>query len=282
MRAVVRNVHTHALVIGSDGAIYGTHVDVSTSERSVWRLDLEGRKTEIVTTTQAGSLNLQPFLIASDGAVYSVSAFQHERAPEARELFLLRRTAAGVVDTIAGGLSGHADGEGRSARFTSIDGMAWAPDSTIVLVDGARVRRVDRTGVVQTLTRELTERDWDQDLMGVSVDADGTIYVADFAAHRVLRVTGDKHTVVARSGSWWSITGVTSTGDGLYTLEHPHAPFGILGDLKVGPYIRVRHISPDGSSRVVAQRSGDRTRTAAVITGGVALLVVSLFLWRRW
>lgn len=274
LEAVIRDVHTHALVIGADGAVYGSHVHLTEPVGGVWRLDVSGKRTYLVEPSRALPIGLQPFLIASNGSVYSSSIFQYARAPEARELFLLRRSPAGVFDTVAGGLSGSADGKGAAARFESIDGMAWLPDSTILLVDGARLRRVDRNGVVHSLTPDLTTERWDQDLMGVAVGADSSMYVADFAGRRVLRVKNGEPGVVARTGWPWAPTGVTHTSDGLYTLEHLRAPLGILSDLRVGPYLRVRHITGDGRTRVVARRWGDRTGLAVLVAGTVGGLLL--------
>lgn len=278
MTAAMR-VHSHALVVGAGGAIYGTDVHVSSGIREVWRLDLSGRRTDVVAKSGSIPLNLQAFLIAVDGTVYSVSVFQYDRPPDARELFLLRRLPSGVIDTVAGGLAGRADGAGRSARFESVDGMAWLPDSSILLVDGARLRRVNRDGIVSTLSDELTVKRWDQDLMGVAVADDGAIYIADFAGHRILRVKGDERTVFAKTGWLWSPTGVTYAPDGIYTLEHLRAPFGILGDLRVGPYLRVRKIAAGARGTVIARKWGDRSWVAAFAMGGVA--IAGLFLWQR-
>ena len=274
LEAVIRDVHSHALVIGADGAVYGTHVHLTEPVSGVWRLDLSGKRTSLVEPSRALPISLQPFLIAGDGSVYSSSIFQYSRAPEARELYLLRRSPGGVFYTVAGGLTGRADGNGAAARFESIDGMAWLPDSAILLVDGARLRRVDRNGVVHSLTPDLTTRRWDEDLMGVSVSADSSMYVADFSGRQVLRVRDGEPAILARTRWLWAPTGVTHTSDGVYTLEHLRAPLGILGDLRVGPYLRVRHIAGDGRTRVVARRWGDRTGLAALVAGSVSGLLL--------
>src|SRR5688500_5542828 len=233
VEAILRDTHAHALVVGPGGAIYGTNVPPAGVTRSVWRLDISGRSTMVIPPTRRFALDLQPFLIASDGTIYSTTPYEPTIAPAERRLFLLLRTARGVIDTVAGGLTGFADGNGTRARLSSIDGMAWLPDSSMLVVDGARLRRVTRGGAVISITGTLTDLKWDQDLMGASVAADGSIHVADFARRRVQHFSTKGVSIATSTGFYWSPTGVLWTPEGRYFLEHPRAPFGILGDLGI-------------------------------------------------
>lgn len=104
--AVLRDTHSHALVLGADGAIYGTNVHPTSGIRSVWRLDMSGRSTTLVPPTAGFPLDLQAFLIVADGTIYSVSLHQAALPADQRQLFVLRRSTAGVIDTVAGGLRG--------------------------------------------------------------------------------------------------------------------------------------------------------------------------------
>lgn len=270
---VVRDVHSHALVLGSDGAVYGTHVHLTRPIRSVWRLDMSGRLSDVLPPTSGFPLDLQPFLLGADGTLYSGSVYQAEPPAGGRELYVLRRSPRGVVDTVAGGRVGHADGVGPRARFESLDGMAWLPDGAIVIADGPRLRRVTLDGHVATITGPLTTRRWDQDLLGVSVGPHGDVYAADFAGRAVLHVVGTRADTALVSGRFWSPTGVTATAGGLYVLEHPRAPLGILGDLGVGPYLRVRRLGPDGRVETLARVWGRHSGPAA---GAAALLLLAL------
>jgi len=270
---VRRSTHSHALAVGADGAIYGTHVHLTQPIRSVWRLDMTGRSTAFVPETRGLPLDLQPFLPGSDGTVYSMSPHEPALPADQRRLFVVRRSPAGVIDTVAGGLKGHADGNGRNVRLTGVDGMAWLPDGSLLLVDGARLRRLTPDGTVQSLTPPLTEFQWDQDLMGASVAPDGSVYVADFSGRRVLRVNGAKVDTVATTGGYWAPTGVLASADGTYTLEHPRAPLGILGDLGVGPYLRGRLVKSDASTQVIARIWGRNTKYVVAFLVGVAALI---------
>lgn len=213
--------------------------------------------------------------------MYSVSLRQAAIPDSARQLCILRRSPAGVVDTAAGGLKGSADGTGSSAGFSAIDGMAWLPDSSRLLVDGARLRRITRDGVVQSLTEPLTELQWDQDLMGATVASDGSIHVADFSGRRIHRVDTQGVRTTGSIGVYWAPTGVLATTEGIYVLEYPRAPFGILGDLGVGAYVRVRLIRANGSTQAIARKWGKRTALLAAVATGVVLLVIGSLLQLR-
>ena len=277
-----RHIHSHALSSGPDGAVCGTHASLTEPVRSVWCLDGSGRFTDVIPATRGFPLGLQSFLRAPDGSVYSANPYQYPEPEGGREIHLLRWSPDGAVDTIAGGVVGHADGTGRAARFHGIDGMAWLPDGAIVLADGARLRRVSTDGRVESLGDPITESRWDQDLLGVAVGPDGAVYGADFAGRVVRRVAGGRVESLYRPGGFWSPTGLAVTTEGVYVLEHPRAPFGILGDLGVGPYLRVRRLGPDGQSVTLTTRWGrfseELAGTAVLLAGG---LISMLWLRRR-
>jgi hypothetical protein len=275
---VARGIHSHALVLGPDGAVYGTHAEPDGPRRGVWRLDMSGRLSFVVPPGDGGGMGLQSFLIGRDGAIYSASAFQPGRAPEQRTVHLLR-LAKGRIDTIAGGPAGFRDGTAGAARFQAIDGMAWLPDGRMLIVDGARLRTVDLAGRVETRGPPLSVRRWDEDLLGVAVADDSTVFAADFAGGVLRRWRGAEGMPVYRRHPYWSPTGVAAAGGALYVLEHPRAPLGILGDLGVGPYLRVRRIAPNGESTVLFHRQGRNTGVAAAIVAARA--GAAAFRWLR-
>lgn len=275
--AVGRDIHSHALSLGGDGAVYGTHASLTQPVVGVWRLDENGKFTDIIPPTRGFPLAMQSFLRGLDGSVYSASIYQYPEPKGGRQLSLLRWSPNGIIDTLAGGKSGQSDGSGRAAQFESIDGMAWLPDGTIVVADGARLRIVSVDGEVRSVGKPLTQRQWDQDLLGVAVGPDRSIYAADFAGRVVHRVNGTRRDILYRSGIFWSPTGVAATADGIYVLEHPRAPLGIMGDIGVGPYLRVRKLSPDGSTATLALKWGRHSGKLAI---GVMLVVALVLLVR--
>ncbi|MEJ7758249.1 MAG: hypothetical protein WKF55_01525 [Gemmatimonadaceae bacterium] len=271
---IVRGVHSHALALGFDGFVYGTDVAISGSSRTVWRLDMTGGLSDLRAPGSEHALDLQPFLIAKNGDVYSISRYEPKPPADGRSLYLLRRNHMGGVDTLAGGKVGYADGVGRAARFSGIDGMAWLPDGRIALVDGARIRAMATDGSVSTLSGELTRQQWDQDLMGLFVSVDGQILVADFAQRRLLQLVNGRTRTVFSSGFFWSPTGVTQTANGIYLLEHLRAPLGILGDLKIGPYLQVRRIADDRRTVVLSRAWGANSAVALSVTGVMVAFIL--------
>jgi sugar lactone lactonase YvrE len=272
--------HSHALVLDSAGNVYGTNPHLTLPIRSVWRLAPDGRLTDVVSPIEHFPLGLQSFLMDAAGNMYSVNA----RNAQTPELLLLKRSAEGEITTLAGSTVGYADGTGSAARFMGIDGMAWGPDGALYLADGPYVRRVAVDGTVTTLSAgPLTERKWDADLLGIAVAANGDVYVADYAGRRLLKVTPTRDvSTVLRTGPLWAPTGISLAADGLYVLEHLRMPLAILGDLAVGPYIRVRKVSGDGSVTELARIWGRRSvATGSAAAAAVGLLLGAHYLRRR-
>ncbi len=254
------------------GAVYGTHASLTQPVVGVWRLDENGKFTDLIPPTRGFPLAMQSFLRGLDGSVYSASIYQYPEPKGGRQLYLVRWSPNGVIDTLAGGKSGHADGIGRAVQFESIDGMAWLSDGTIVAADGARLRIVSVDGAVRSLGEPLTQRWWNQDVLGVAVGPDGSIYAADFGGRVVHRVNGTRRDTLYRPGIFWSPTGVTATTDGIYVLEHPRAPLGIMGDIGVGPYLRVRKLSPATLALKWGRHSGKLAIGVVLIVALVPLI----------
>lgn len=256
-------MHSHALVLGDDGAIYGTNADPGGEWTSVWRLDGAGRVSYAVPRQRDSKLGYQSFFITPDG-IYSANRYDHERP----SVYLLQLLRDGRVVT--------------GARFTAIDGMTQAADGTLVIADGAQLRAVAADGRVSTITGPLTERRWGEDLLGLSSVVDGAVHVADHASRRILRVTlaNGQAVVVDRSALFWAPSGVEIANGSLYILEHLRPPLSILGDLRLGPYLRVRRVSA-GSSETLAVIWGTRSAIAAAVMAAVIVLIVLGVRWRR-
>jgi hypothetical protein len=274
---VVNGKHSHALVVDSAGNLYGTNPHYTLPIRSVWRLSPDGNLSDVIPPTENLPLGMQSFIIDPAGNIYSQSA----RKDGPPELLLLKRTPDGEITALAGGTKGHADGRGAEAKFMGIDGMTWGPDGDLYLTDGPYVRRVTRDGVVTTIGGGHTVPVWEEDLSGIAVDANGDIYVADFAHRRILKITPDSavHNFLW-TGRVWTPTGVTIAPDGIYTLEHLRLPFGVLGDLEVGPYLRVRKVSLTNEVTELARVWGRWTAAAGAGLAAVVVLIV-LFVVRR-
>lgn len=78
-------------------------------------------------------------------------------------------TPAGVVSTFAGsGTSGYVDGPGETAQFAWMSDLAVDAAGNVYVTEGGRIRKVTPTGVVSTLTSNITDR--------VDVGTDGVVY----------------------------------------------------------------------------------------------------------
>ncbi|MBV9958143.1 MAG: hypothetical protein JO360_06970 [Acidobacteria bacterium] len=131
-------------------------------------------------------------------------------------------------------------------------------------------------GTVRTLAGDLEVKSDDRKpvagamawggLMGLTVNAQGDVYVADYRNRRVLKVaSGGAVSTVAQSEQTWTPTGVAAARNGdLYILEigvapqSPHAP-------------RVRKISSSGRDTILAT-AGENVNPAASesLSSGVA------------
>jgi hypothetical protein len=258
--AVREGTHSHALVTIGDGSVYGVHVDEREAVGSVWRIDAEGHTHALLPPTRDLPLGLQSFLIDTDGTMYSAIGW----APEGR-VSLLRRRPDGLAERVAEG-------------FMRIDGMAWAPDGAILLTDGPFLKRV-HNHVVETLGGgPLTETRWDADLMGVVADGSGGAFVADFSRGRILDVGRHSGVALEYAANFpWSPTGVGRDAQGLVVLEHLQMPWSVLGDLQVGPYLRVRRLGVDGRVLTLTVLWGTRTW---IVAAGLGLLVTATIGWQ--
>ncbi len=262
LEALVRGVHSHDVVLGKDGALYGTDPKTSGGTFSVWRLDAAGKFSYVIPPAADSVLGLQSFLITDDGAIYSGGRYD----PQKPAIALLRRERTGEISRVADG-------------FRGIDDISVMPDGNVLLVDGAYLRTVTPDGRIATVAGPLTQRRWDEDLLGISSIRDSAVHVADHAGRRILRVdlrTGQA-TEVYRSDFFWAPAGVEVVDGTLYVLEHLRPPLALLGDLKIGPYLRVRRIG-SGKSETLAVVWGRMTWIVVVAAAAVSTTVA---LWRR-
>jgi len=278
LEAFLREKHSHALVLGEDGSIYGTQEHHAAAVGSVWRIAPDGGFSNVLTPVREFPLNLHPFIVDGDGNLYSTNSISFPNQSD--KAMLLKATPSGEVTILAGGIRGYRDGRGVEAQFSGIDGMAWAPDGSLYVTDGVHVRRVSPDGTVTTLgSGALTTQSYGEDLMGLAVSQSGSVYVADYSQRRLLQIMPDGNTrTIWETGLFWSPTGVTTVGEDLYVLEHLRMPLVILGDLRIGPYARVRNISSDGKVKTIATVWGRNTVTSAIALPAIGALFV--FVWR--
>jgi hypothetical protein len=177
----------------------------------------------------------------------------------------------GTISTFAGtgayGFSGDG-GPATAARFASPEGVAVAPDGSVVISDlgNRRVRRVAPDGTISTLAGSgmdgfggdggpATAAQFRLPA-GVAVAADGSVLIADVANHRIRRVAADgtisTFAGTATSGSGGGDGGFGGDG-GPATGAQLRSPFGVAvapdGSVLFSETSnrRIRRVAPDGT-----------------------------------
>ncbi len=312
-RAGVPGRHVHELSIDEHDNVYGADVSYNQTTKgwpsNVWRMTPEGQFTYLLETTENPPRGWSIWRDRA-GNMYSIEQNNHTKT----QTLLLRRSPDGSVEIHAGGAYGHADGKGSMARFGSVGGIAFGPDGTLYLADGAFLRKVTMDGNVSTLAADLT-RPGSEDsqrlfggkygsLAGLAVDSAGYVYLADSGNRRVLKVDKEgKVQVVLRSEPPFFPTGAVAAGNDVFVLEVGFT----LPNLSSGP--RIRKLGPGGEiahlATVGAQDPGAESRPSLLTKAGtsaestlaflvnddrmkysmtaigVAIISAAAFFWRR-
>jgi sugar lactone lactonase YvrE len=167
-------------------------------------------------------------------------------------------TPEGTVSTLAGsGIAGFADGAGATAEFNYPTGVAVDGEGSIIIADYSnhRVRKITPDGTVSTLAGSGIAGFADgagaasqfSSPIGVAVDGEGSIIIADSGNHRVRKITPDG-TVSTLAGS-----GSAGFADGAGAAAQFSSPIGVAvddeGSIIIADYNnkRVRKITPDGT-----------------------------------
>lgn len=223
-----------------------------------------------------------PIVIGEDGNLYHPSA----RESNVRILRTNPKTGTSAFVTLPRSVAG--------AALGWINGLTTGPDGSIYYTEDNAVRRITAQGAVSTIATvtalatgpAIPGSETRPYLRGLKVDRNGTVYVADAADARLLKITPDgKATNLLQLESPWAPTDVAVFGDIVYVLEYSHT----AGDDRLEWMPRVRKITPDGKSTVIMtvnQMPGARaTRQAGPISYNVFsaeffdLLLRSIFLF---
>jgi len=260
-RAGVSGRHAHELAIDEQDNIYGADISYVSQKwiGDIWKMSPDGKFEYLLEPTDRPPRAMSIWR-DREGNNYVIDQNNHTKT----QTLLLRRAPDGKVTTLAGGAYGHADGNGSAAKFSSVGGVAFGPDGSLYLADGASVRKVGMDGTVVTLAKGLDVRTSEDkptlfagsygSLAGVAVDAAGNVYVADAGNRRLFKINREGKTeVLLRTDPPYFPNGVVAgPGGDIYVLE---VGFTLPGSWS-GP--RVRKITADGKSEILATVGAER------------------------
>jgi sugar lactone lactonase YvrE len=218
-----------------------------------------------------------PFGVAVDrrGTVYVADAGESNR--------IRRITPDGKVETVAGSTEGFADGDALRAQFNTPSGIAIDRKGNIIVADTSnnRIRKISADGKVTTLAGSgsagykdgpASEAQFDGPI-GIAVDAQGSVVVADAYNDRIRKVSAD--------GMVTTVAGTSSQGlqDGNAATATFDTPSGVAVDSKGNIFVAdtgnsaVRKITPQGEVSIVATGPGVRHPLGIVVTNDGFLFV---------
>ena len=146
-------------------------------------------------------------------------------------------TPAGLVSTLAGGMSGRADGIGTQAQFLSPDGLALDPAGTALYVADTGSNSIRKVSLPDGATTTLTgnwsgsPRSGFNDPNGLALDAAGSLYVCDGRIGTVHRVS-PAGVVTTLAG-----TGTPGRQDGPASVARFAGPNGVAVDDAGGVWV---------------------------------------------
>ncbi len=187
--------------------------------------------------------------------------------------YTVRKIApGGAVSTLAGlaGSQGCLDGTGSEARFHFPLGVAVDSSGNLYVADtfSYTIRKITPGGVVSTLAGLAgSTGSYDgigsiarfKEPFGVAVDSGGNVYVADWSAGTIRKITpgGVVSTLAGVAGSY-------GTNDGPASVARLHAPYGVAVDgagnvyFTESYYSTLRKITPGGVVSTLAGSAGNR------------------------
>jgi sugar lactone lactonase YvrE len=181
-------------------------------------------------------------------------------------------TSVGVVTTLAGmsGTAGHLDGAGTAAQFSTPNGLAVDGAGNVYVADTSNdtIRKITPGGTVTTLAGIVGSIGYADGTgstarfsrpLGLSVDGQGNLYVADTNNNTVRKVTPDG---VVTTLAGLGFVGSKGSVDGVGGSARFNEPIGVAvdsgGNIYVGDMFNatVRKITPDGMVNTLAGSPG--------------------------
>jgi hypothetical protein len=248
------------IVVDAQGQVYFTDLE------QVWRIDRQGRCTVFVPHVHSHGLLLE------GGNLYG----EHLWYGEAEKQFHSRQWRARPDGTVSDATLGE-------EALGLQQGMARDAEGNLYRVAGDGVERVAPAGTATVIAAHLVDPIPSYDpagggrfnrLLGVAVDTQGEVYVANYGNRRVSRISPQGVTTFYRGSLFWGPSGVTVAGDDVYILESGIPP--VEG-------ARVRKVAADGSVSTLATVIDPLTYVLFGIVAAVVLMVAGVA-WqgRRW
>jgi hypothetical protein len=252
-RAGVRGRHTHELALDESGNLYGDELTYEPAAQryfsAIWKMRPGGDFAYILAPTNSPPKGMSIWR-DRDGNTYSASW----KSNSEHETLIFKRTPDGKVLTLLG--SGETADKFRQVVLYSVGGMSFGGDGFLYVADGASIRKVEMNGAVTTLISNLapekssnssTGKSAATHLLGITVDAEGSVFAADHDNRRVLKIApGGKVTTLLRAEESWSPAGVAFRNGSLYILEYGSTPPNKTNG------VRVRKLSSDGKVTLLA------------------------------
>ncbi len=249
--------HTHHLVLDQADWLWGEHVTPDGGTASLWKYSPGAALTEVLPAARRGE---------SDG--YEGTVFAIDRTGDIlylRECQIVRLRPGGTPVPWAGKSCGRLSWRNAAIRYGHIHGLlAWGPGRELYFSDSRTIRRVSPDGSVWTLDGGPAELFGEprQDeviferLMGMTVDTEGNIYVADRRDRSVKTLSAQGKTrQIVPVGALWTPTGVAAVGKEIYVLVEPRLATPALGANFLGSP-RLLKISPGGKLQTIAVARG--------------------------
>jgi len=220
--ALFNKFHVHWTTLGQDGQIYAESFQEMGG--ALFRIDLGGKNH--MKLVEEADLHAPVFAVGKEGEII----FQKDR-------LIVQRSVDGVVTPFRG--SGKV--EQGDPSLQQVIAYAWAPDGTLYLSDGNRLRLVGNDGVVHMVVsidgKLLEPKIWNSTgsarIWSIAVDSRKRVYIALPDIGQVMRIdqNGSGHVIDQYAGGL-RVTGVATFGDAVFLLESSDKS-------NVGPRVRV-------------------------------------------
>jgi hypothetical protein len=224
LRVVLASHHTHHLALGPVGSVWGEHVNPDGSVASLWSLDRDGGRRELLAPRR------RPDPAAYEGTVFTAEG---EELVFLRDCQIVRGRVGGEYRVWAGGRCGGPAWDDDKVRYGHLHGsLARGPDRTLHFSDSRTIRRISKEGGVSTLGGRPTglfaaplprERVFDR-VMGLAVDWSGCLYVAERRDRTIREIAAGRERVVARLPAGWTPIGLAFADGSIYALAEPRFP----------------------------------------------------------